>query len=123
MKYTDAFDLNERVSKIIDVLGMNHINKSRVHCIRSSGSSTNRTIARCHTLSKVLQHSMRTEAFYVIEALSEVFDKMSEEEQTKVLIHELMHIPKTFGGGFRHHDFVTRRNVDALYRQFFQSPK
>ena len=119
MKYTDALDLNEKVYRIIDVLGMNHINKSRVHCIRSSGSSTRCVIARCHTLSKVLQHSMRIEPFYVIEALSERFDKMPEEDQMKTLLHELMHIPKTFGGGFRHHDFVTRRNVETLYRKFF----
>jgi len=89
MKYTDAWDLNEKVGRIIDALGMNHINKSRVHCIRSRGSSTRCVIARCHTLSKVLQHSMRLEPFYVIEALSERFDKMSEEEQMKTLIHEL----------------------------------
>jgi len=121
MKYADADDLNMKVSKIIDILGMTHINKSRVHCIRSRGSSTTNVIARCHTLSKVLQHSMRTEPFYVIEALSEKFDKMPESEQIKTLIHELLHIPKTFGGGFRHHDFVTRRNVDAWYRKFFEN--
>jgi predicted metallopeptidase len=41
---------------------------------------------------------------------------MSREEQDKTLIHELMHIPKSFGGGFIHHNIVTDRNVNKLYR-------
>ena len=43
---------------------------------------------------------------------------MSKEEQDKVIIHELMHIPQTFGGGFRHHDFVCDGNIDFMYDKF-----
>jgi len=59
------------------------------------------------------------EAHYVIEILTEGYERLSEEEKIKILIHELMHIPETFGGGFRmHRDHVTRRNVEKMYRQF-----
>ena len=41
---------------------------------------------------------------------------MSREEQDKTLIHELIHTPKSFGGGFKHHNVINRRNVEKLYR-------
>jgi len=117
MKYEYAPDLKERVIEIVEVLGMSHIDLNRVECLRSFGSSTRRTIARCHALGKMMQHAMKTKAFYAIEFL-EPFDKMSWKEQDKVIIHELMHIPKSFGGGFRHHDYVCERNVDLLFERF-----
>jgi len=43
---------------------------------------------------------------------------MSEIDQIKTLIHELMHIPKSFGGGFRHHDFVCEKNIEVEYLRF-----
>ena len=43
---------------------------------------------------------------------------MSEEEQIKVINHELMHIPITFGGGFKHHNIVTERNVNLMYKTY-----
>ncbi|MEA3329137.1 MAG: putative metallopeptidase [Nanoarchaeota archaeon] len=117
IKYFDAPDLKERMNEIVEVLGMNHVNTSRVGCFRSKGSSSKRTIARCHTLGKLMQQAIGTPAFYTIEFL-ERFEKLSKQDQDKVIIHELMHIPKTFGGGFRHHDFVCEKQVDILYNQF-----
>lgn len=117
MKYEDAPDLQERMFEIIRHLKMNHIKVDRVKCIRSFGSSTRGTIARCHALGKVMQLGMGVKPFYTIEFL-ELFDKMSKKEQDKTIIHELMHIPKTFGGGFRHHDYVCDRNVDIMYEKF-----
>jgi len=118
IKYHEAQDIKFNVKKICAVLSMNHVNINRVYCIRSHESSSRNIIARCHTLPKILQQVLEIEPAYVIEILSEKYDKMSEEDQIKTLIHELMHIPKTFGGGFRHHDFVNRRTVDRLYKEF-----
>lgn len=60
---------------------------------------------------------MNVKAHYTIEFL-ERFDKMPFAEQDKVIIHELLHIPKTFGGGFRQHDFVCEENVKLLHEQY-----
>jgi predicted metallopeptidase len=117
MRYEYAPDLKMRTEEIVRILGMGHVNLNRIECIRSFGSSTKRTIARCHALGKVMQHGMKTPAFYTIEFL-ELFDRMPKEEQDKTIIHELMHIPKSFGGGFRHHDYVCDRNVELLHQRF-----
>ncbi len=122
MKYEEALDLKSRLAEIVTVLGMKHIDVDRVGCFRSFGSSTKRTIARCHTIGKLMQKSMNVKAHYAIEFL-EKFDKLSREEQDKVIIHELMHIPKTFGGGFRNHDFVCEENVRVLHERFLNFRK
>lgn len=117
MKYENAPDLRRRMIEIVEILGMSHVDLNRIECLRSFGSSTRRTIARCHALGKLLQRAMKTDAFYAIEFL-ERFDKLNKKEQDKVIIHELMHIPKSFGGGFRHHDFVCDKNVELLHSRF-----
>lgn len=117
MKYIEAPDLKKRVDEIAQILSMSHVRLDRISCVRSFGSSSKRTIARCHSLGKLMQKAMDTNAFYAIEFL-EPFDKLSKINQDKTIIHELMHVPKTFGGGFRHHDFVCERNVDVMYEKF-----
>ncbi|MCS7109594.1 MAG: putative metallopeptidase [Candidatus Micrarchaeota archaeon] len=118
MKYERAFDLEEKIKDIVNTLEIRHINLNRIACFRSYGTNSKRVIARCHGLPKIMQLGMGIEAFYVIEVIEERFSKMGEEERTKVLIHELLHIPKSFGGGFRHHDYVNRRTVDRLYSEY-----
>ncbi|MFH1290156.1 MAG: putative metallopeptidase [Nanoarchaeota archaeon] len=117
LKYEPALDLQQRMHEIVKTLDMSHIDLSRVQCLRSYGSSSRGTIARCHALGKLMQKAMQTKAFYAIEFL-ERFNKMSKADQDKTIIHELMHIPKSFGGGFRHHDFVCGENVDFLHQKF-----
>ncbi|MBX4211964.1 metallopeptidase [Candidatus Pacearchaeota archaeon] len=119
MKYIDAPDLQERMVEIVKTLEMEHIDLSRVKCLRSFGSSTKRTIARCHTMGKLMQKAMGVSAFYAIEFL-ERFERMSKVDQDKVIIHELMHIPKTFGGGFRQHDFVCEENIEVFHREYLK---
>ena len=119
IKYEYAPDLQIQAEEISKIL-FPHVKINNIACIRSYGSSSRGTIARCHALGKVMQMAMRTKAFYAIEFISHRFDKMPDSEQTKVIIHELMHIPKTFGGGFVHHDFVTDRNVNILYREYLK---
>ncbi len=102
MKYEFASDLQIRMAEIVKLLGFEHIDIMRVKCFRSRGSSTKRTIARCHTVGKLMQKAMDMPPYYAIEFL-ERFDRLSEKEQDKVIIHELMHIPKTFSGALLSH--------------------
>ena len=117
MRYEFAPDLQKKAEEISEHL-FPHIKTDFVRCFRSYGSSSKRTIARCHALNKLMQKALNVNAFYVLEFLSERFDKLSETEQLKVIIHELMHIPKAFGGGFKHHDYVTERNINYFYHKY-----
>jgi predicted metallopeptidase len=59
---------------------------------------------------------------YTIEVISEIYDKMSAEEKEKTLIHELLHIPGGFSGGFRpHKGYVERKTVELLYKKLQQT--
>ena len=116
IKYELDEGIMARLYEIAKKIGMEHVKFSGVYAVRSRGSASQNTIARCHALGKIWQKCLNIKAVYIIEILHEVFDKMSREEQDKTLIHELMHIPKSFGGGFKHHNVVNRRNVDKLYK-------
>jgi len=117
IKYEPAPDLQEKAKAIASAL-FPHVKLDNISCIRSFGSKSRGTIARCHALGKVMQLGMKTSAFYTIEFLSERFDRLSDEEQEKIIIHELMHIPKSFGGGFKHHDFVCDKNVNVFHEMY-----
>ena len=116
MRYEHAPELKQELVEIAKNLEMDHIDLDRVGCIKSHGSKARRVIARCYSLPKVIQKAMLAKPFYVIELISERFDKLDEEEKTKTLIHELLHIPKSFAGGFKHHNVVNRRLVEKLYK-------
>ena len=117
MKYIYAEDIQKIAEEISRIL-FPHVKIERTRCFRSYGSSSRGTIARCHTIGKLLQKAMNAEAFYALEFISEKFDRLPEEEKIKTIIHELMHIPQTFGGGFRHHDHVCERNVNMCYMTY-----
>lgn len=118
MRYEKADDVKEIAEKIIKKMNWKHICIDNVGFLRSYGTSTKRTIARCHALGKALQIAMDRKGFYVIEVISERFDKLPEEEKIKVVIHELMHIPKSFGGGFIHHNKVCEYAVNKIYEEY-----
>ena len=119
MKYEFANDLQEKAEEISRML-FPYIDITRFICYKSYGTSTRNTIARCHGISKIMQKATGIKAIYCLEFLSERFDKLSEEEKTKTIIHELMHIPKNFGGGFKHHDFVTNKNINQIFFPYVQ---
>ncbi len=118
IKYQLDSGIMARIYDIAKTLGMEHIKLSGIYAIRSYGSDSRRTIARCHALSKIWQLALEINAVYLIEVISERFDKMSREDQDRVLVHELIHIPLSFGGGFKHHDFVNEKNVEKLYQKY-----
>ncbi|MFH0929609.1 MAG: putative metallopeptidase [Candidatus Aenigmatarchaeota archaeon] len=119
MKYEIADDIQEIMDDVVERLEMCHVRADRVVCIRSRGSKSKRILARIQGLSKIMQKAMQTKAFYAIEFISENFDKLDNDEKTKTIIHELMHIPKCFGGGFRNHrPYVTKRTVEKVFNDY-----
>jgi predicted metallopeptidase len=116
IEYTRAPDIEVRVRYLARRLGMVHID-GRVLCVRSHRSRSRWTLARCHAMSKVFSIAMDSPMHYVIEVVAETYEPLSEEEKTKTLIHEMLHIPKAFGGGLRGHRYVTERRVNQLYAE------
>ena len=56
---------------------------------------------------------------YVIEVLSERYDRLSQEDKEKTVLHELMHIPHGFKGGFRpHKGYVSRKQIEKMYKEY-----
>jgi predicted metallopeptidase len=123
MVLTPAPDIKKRIDFLIFGLKLVHINHKNIFCFRSTGS-VGRAYARIWSLPKIWQMGLSVVPHYCIEVISEKFDKQNPDEQEKILIHELMHIPKNFSGAlvphrnhkhrfFRHyHD-----RVEELYKQ------
>jgi predicted metallopeptidase len=122
IKYYTAPDIKKQVDEIAFDLDLFHIVPQFVFCVRSKGSKARRTIARIHGLGKIWQEVLNIPTAYTIEIISEIYDKMSEEEKEKTLIHELLHIPDGFSGGFRpHKGYVERKTVELLYKKLQQT--
>jgi len=117
MKYVYAPDL-QKIAEDVCLVLFPHVKLDRMKCFRSYGTNSRGTIARCHAIGKLMQKALGVDAYYPLEFLSERFDRLSEEDQLRVIIHELMHIPKTFGGGFRQHDWVKEENVEKFYKEY-----
>ena len=121
MKFDRAHDIQVKVNRILFVLDLPHIVRERVVCMRSWGSRSN-AIARIWSMPRIWQKALGIKSHYVIEVISEKFDKLREEEQEKTLIHELMHIPKTFSGALVPHNCfgkkIDDRSVNKIYREY-----
>jgi len=117
LEYLEAPDVKKLVDEIVDGLDLFHIVPQFVYCYRSKGSKSRSTVARIHGLGKIWQEALVRPPAYVIEVISERYDRLSDEEKEKTVIHELMHIPKGFSGGFRpHKGYINRKHVEKLHR-------
>lgn len=115
MEFKLAKDIQKRINQILHKIELPHIdakNAKRIVCFRSYGSSS-RARARIWSFPTIWQKALRLGPHYCIEVLAEKFDKLSYENQTRVLIHELLHIPKTFSGALLPHRGRGRVRVDA----------
>lgn len=113
-------DLQRRLNELIIDLEFSHVDPSRIFMYRTYGS-TAYAYARIWAFPKIFQEVLNVEPAYVIEVLSEKFDRLNEEQKTKVLIHELLHIPKNFSGALAPHKNSARRidrEVERLYREY-----
>jgi len=121
MDTEQAPDVQEKIERILRALEFSHVKQYRVICMRSRGSKA-RAYARVWNLPSIWQKALGIRAYYIIEVLSEHFDKLNEGQKEKVLIHELLHIPKTFSGALVPHVCFGKRidnaRVESLYRKY-----
>lgn len=120
MDWQEANDIKRQIRKILQVLDLPHINTSRIFCYRSVGSSS-RSYARIWSFPKIFQRALGVEPAYVIEVLVKHFDKLDSDNQKKVLIHELLHIPKNFSGTLLPHRGRGRhlgKMVNTLFEEY-----
>lgn len=122
MKWLLAPDIKRRVKHLVVNLSFTHADPERIFCFRSTGSS-GRATARIWSLPTIWQQALGEKPGYCLEVISERFDRLSADNQEKVLIHELLHIPKTFSGSLSPHRNPFRRTfrryqdiVENLYR-------
>jgi predicted metallopeptidase len=121
LKYLEAPDVKRVVDEIIDKLDFFHVVPQAVHCYRSKGSKSKRIIARIHGLGRIWQTALGHSPAYIIEVISERYDRLSQEDKEKTLIHELMHIPKGFKGGFRpHKGYISRKRVEKMHKEYIK---
>ena len=84
LKYVEAPDVKMLVDEIIDRLDLFHVVPQSVHCYRSKGSKSKRIIARIHGFGKIWQKALGLPPAYVIEVLSERYDKLCQEDKEKI---------------------------------------
>ena len=122
LKFRRAFNEEELVKQIVGKLGWDYINSEQVRCVFSH-NSTSRALARIWSTPRIFGYAFGTKPHYVIELLEHKYAQLSEEDKIKVLIHELLHIPKTFSGALSPHIKMAKtlncRTVDGLFKQYF----
>ena len=119
IEYFEAADVKRLADEIADSLDLFHVVKQFVFCVRSRGSASKRTIARIHGFGRIWQETLNLPPSYVIEVISERYDTLTVENREKTIIHELLHIPQGFTGGFRpHKGYIDREIVENLHRTF-----
>lgn len=99
VEYIEAPELKERAKAIAGKLDLRHIDFDRVFFYRYECDT--RTIAKITGFFKTLQLPFpELKPFYVITVNNRNFEKESLLEQDQTLLHELLHIPKTFSGEY-----------------------
>ena len=120
MKYILAPEIKTTVSKIVEKLEFDYIKIENIHCIRSLDANT-RAIARIWGMSRLFKEVAGIEPNYIIEVNAKRFDKLGEKDRIRVLVHELMHIPKTFSGALLSHKGryhrINNREVEKLFKK------
>lgn len=126
MDVEKAPDIQAMVEDLVVTLNQPWLNQYRLICMRSRGSSA-RAYARIWNLPDIWQKALEVGPYYVIEVLAEHFDKLSAPRQQQTLIHELLHIPKTFSGALLSHGHpsapVSERRVKRLWEEYKEKKK
>ena len=121
MEWNKAEDVENDLKYLLATLDLPHIKLDRIFCYRTKGSKV-RAYARTWAMPKIFQNALDIEPAYVIEVLSKHYDRLKSDEKKKVLIHELLHIPKNFSGALLPHK-TKSRNLNTVANQLFKEYK
>ena len=102
LEWEEAKEIKKDIDNILTILDLSHIDAKRIFCFRTYGSKS-RSYARIWSMPKIFQTALNIKPAYVIEVLSKYYDKLENDDKKKVLIHELLHIPKNFSGALVPH--------------------
>lgn len=122
LNWEEAKDIRISINKIVKVLDFQHVDTSRIFCYRTFGSKS-RSYARIWQFPKIFQRALNVKPAYVVEVLAKHFDKLDENNKKRVLIHELLHIPKNFSGALVPHRGRGGRSINKLADKLFKEYK
>lgn len=120
LEWEEAREIKKDIKEIVEILNFSHIDSSRIFCYRTFGSKS-RAYARIWSMPKIFQNALSIKPAYVIEVLSKYFDKLDNDSKKRVLIHELLHIPRNFSGALIPHRTRHRHlqsQVNKLFREY-----
>jgi len=121
MRWSLCRQTHARLRKIVGALGFTHVDPSRIFCVRGYGS-TSEAWARIWGLPTLWQQVLGIRPAYVVEIIEPEFSHLPRAEQDRVLIHELLHIPRTFSGAIRPHRTpafrINRKTVERFYQRY-----
>lgn len=124
IEWRGAPDVKRRVLHLMRTLRIDWLKSARIHCFRSENADT-RAYARIWGLSRIWQQALKVKPAYILEIISEKYDRLSEFERDKVLLHEITHIPRNFSGSLvphiRHGKRSFHRKVDLLISQYLNT--
>ena len=122
IQYSRASDVRDLAYSITDRLNLAHVKKDKLLFYRSIGSRSKYTRARIHGLSRIWNDALEIDPLYVIEVISERYDGLPDHEKERVVIHELLHIPKGFSGGFvSHGPAISKHRIESLHQAYHES--
>lgn len=121
-----APDIHTLLSELVPVLEMEHVDLKRIKTFRSTGSKAYAR-ARIWAFPRIWQQALNLPPHYVIEVISEKFDHLSDDDKKRVLIHELMHIPKNFSGSLVSHrgrfHAINHRTVEKKFNDYIKNKR
>lgn len=122
MNWEPASDIQKEVNSLITRLDYKHLQKDYIFCFRSYGSKS-RAIARIWALPRIWQQALKVPPAYCLEIISERFDRLSEDNKRRTLIHELIHIPQNFSGALVAHRRLKGKKFNDYVESVFRNLK
>lgn len=121
--WKNAPDIKKRIVHLIKEVELEYPS-SRIFTYRSVNANT-RAYARIWGLSYLWQKVLKVKPAYIVEVISEKFDRLREAQKDEVLLHELAHIPKNFSGALVPHTHGKGRFHDKLkkWKSLFYTEK